>query len=270
MDDDAGTPAADVSRTSFDVVSADGSQSADRPSRDVALRDLAAADRGPDFLGAARCGTADVLLCEGFEAWGASSRNWRTVFAGSPRPMLEVASGRAARGQYALHIKGLNQGDNSARITRPLPASLSGHMFARAFVYIDMDTPLANFEISTVREPRIGRRFVVGGERRGRPVSSMRIEWGDGVTSVHSQYTSRSPVPVNRWSCWEWEFDGSTKQLRVWVDESKVIDITQPTWTAPRFEEITFGYRNGHVEPGGYDVWIDEVAANDRRIGCAR
>jgi hypothetical protein len=92
----------------------------------------------------------------------------------------------------------------------------------------------------------------------------------------HSQATT---IPLNRWACVEWQFDGPTSTLRFWLDGQPVDDLTvvakgdgcispdtMDNWYAPTFNALRLGWE--HYQQGPGELWIDDVAVDSKRIGC--
>jgi hypothetical protein len=92
----------------------------------------------------------------------------------------------------------------------------------------------------------------------------------------HSQTT----IPLNRWACVEWQFDGATSTQRFWLDGQPIDDLTvvgkgdgcinhdlMDNWYFPNFNALRLGWEHYQLGPG--EVWIDDVAVDTKRIGCA-
>jgi hypothetical protein len=87
-------------------------------------------------------------------------------------------------------------------------------------------------------------------------------------------------VPVQTWTCVEWEFDGTSDTMRMWLDGAEATDLAvvgtgdgctqQPDgfeWTAPRFQRIDVGWESYQADDAR-TIWIDDVALSTARIGC--
>ena len=93
---------------------------------------------------------------------------------------------------------------------------------------------------------------------------------------------SKTPFPVGRWACIQWEFKGTKdgKHLHKMMLDGKVVDNgTQDgsqgvcasgggthDWTAPTFNTLKVGY----VAYGGSsgDIWFDDLAFGEQEIPC--
>jgi hypothetical protein len=103
---------------------------------------------------------------------------------------------------------------------------------------------------------------------------------GNGPRSDCWHHANRKVVPVGRWACAEWQFDGPNNTLRFWLDGQALDDLTvtgrgqgcvsQPAtyqWTAPNFADLEIGwesYQNDVVRT----LYIDDVVIHTRRVGC--
>ena len=98
---------------------------------------------------------------------------------------------------------------------------------------------------------------------------------------VGGVWQDETAVPVNRWVCMEWEYKGNTNEMHFWQDGQLVPrlsvvghdDNAPETWTAPAYNRIALGweiYSNADSSIQSYDLWMDEVALDDQRIGCSQ
>ena len=89
-------------------------------------------------------------------------------------------------------------------------------------------------------------------------------------------------VPVGRWSCVEWQFDGPSNTMRLWLDGAPVDSLTvtgvgqgcvnQPAtypWTAPVFDRLDLGWESYQADDAR-TLWLDDVVVSTGPIGCPR
>ncbi|HZU82546.1 MAG TPA: hypothetical protein VE987_06505 [Polyangiaceae bacterium] len=101
-----------------------------------------------------------------------------------------------------------------------------------------------------------------------------------GPASDCYQHAQGRVVPVQTWTCLEWEFDGAADTMHMWIDGVEAPDLTvlqtgtgctqQPSgfeWTAPRFQRIDLGWESYQADDAR-TIWIDDVALATSRIGC--
>lgn len=103
---------------------------------------------------------------------------------------------------------------------------------------------------------------------------------GTGPSSDCWQHASGSVIPVGRWSCIEWHFDGPNNALSLWLDGQALSDLSvagigqgcvnQPAgyeWTAPRFDHLDVGWESYQTDDAR-SLWLDDVALGTERLGC--
>lgn len=87
-------------------------------------------------------------------------------------------------------------------------------------------------------------------------------------------------VPVGRWACAEWFFDGPNAQMRFWLDGTELTDIgidgtgegcvappMDQTWVAPTFSRINVGWESYQTDEER-SIWIDDVVISSTQVGC--
>jgi hypothetical protein len=103
-----------------------------------------------------------------------------------------------------------------------------------------------------------------------------------GIGSDCWLHSDKKLVPVGRWACAEWHFDGSANKMQFWLDGTELSDLalsgtgqgcTQQSasfpWTAPTFERIDVGWESYQADEAR-TLWIDDLAIATQRIGCPR
>jgi hypothetical protein len=103
---------------------------------------------------------------------------------------------------------------------------------------------------------------------------------GNGPSSDCWQHSDAVAVPVGKWSCVEWQFDGTSNTMRLWIDGTAVDSLTVAatgqgcvnqaadyTWTAPTFDRMDLGWES-YQQDTSRTIWIDDVALSKTRIGC--
>lgn len=94
------------------------------------------------------------------------------------------------------------------------------------------------------------------------------------------QHADGKVVPVGRWACAEWFFDGPNAQMRFWLDGTELTDmgidqtgegcVAQPadyTWVAPTFSNIHVGWESYQADDER-SIWIDDVVIGSAKVGC--
>ena len=103
--------------------------------------------------------------------------------------------------------------------------------------------------------------------------------YDSGPAKSDCWHHSKTTIPLNRWACVEWQFDGPTNTLRFWLDGQPIDDLTvvgkgdgciahdtMDNWYAPTFNALRLGWEHYQLGPG--ELWIDDVAVDGKRIGC--
>jgi hypothetical protein len=104
---------------------------------------------------------------------------------------------------------------------------------------------------------------------------------GNGPSSDCWNHANQTVVPVGRWACVEWKFDGPNNQMSLWLDGVSVPALTvngvgqgcvnQPAtypWTAPLFDRLDLGWESYQTDDAR-TLWIDDVVISASPIGCA-
>ena len=236
------------------------------------------------FFGDSRCAQADVLLCEDFEGASLDQSTWSIV---GTAPVLDDL--QAARGSKALHITRTGSGASYLRATKSFPLANNTY-YGRMFVYFkSLPSPpalsYAHWTIAaasgtgTSGEIRIGGQlfsgknwFGVGTDSQGSPTGT-----GDWTNSDRDPNDDPRAVPLNEWICLEWMHQGNTNETRFYWDgvehpslytSSTVHGGNNQPYILPTFRELWIGWDLYQGSAQTFEMWIDEVAIDTRRIGC--
>lgn len=103
---------------------------------------------------------------------------------------------------------------------------------------------------------------------------------GNGPSSDCWHHAKGTVVPVGRWACVEWQFDGPNNALRMWLDGSALDDLTvqgqgqgcvhQPAtfeWTAPKFDNLEVGWES-YQGDSARTLYVDDLVIATTRVGC--
>jgi len=103
---------------------------------------------------------------------------------------------------------------------------------------------------------------------------------GNGPSSDCWSHSSKVVVPVAKWSCVEWQFDGPNNTMRLWLDGAAVPSLTvsgvgqgcvnQPAtfaWAAPTFDRLDLGWESYQADDAR-TVYIDDVVISATKVGC--
>lgn len=103
---------------------------------------------------------------------------------------------------------------------------------------------------------------------------------GNGPASDCWNHAQGVVVPVGRWSCVEWKFDGGANEMRLWLDGVAIDSLTVTgsgegcvssevgnVWTAPEFEFLDIGWESYQADETR-TLFIDDLVIDDEPIGC--
>jgi hypothetical protein len=194
-----------------------------------------------------------------------------------------VAGLQPARGSFALHVH-TETGDPVYIETAALPGS-GNHFFARAFAWFGVDPGARTMGhwggivglgpksgASQDVEVRFGGQFDILVVNYS-PNDALQIS-----SSRDGFYDDGTRLPVQKWTCFEVEFDGDGDTLHVFMDDVELdrLQVTnwgqfghQPTvgWS-PKYDKIRIGYQSWNADTP-VDVWYDAVVIDTARIGCS-
>jgi hypothetical protein len=256
---------------STDVAAEIDGEASDAPSSPDAGDAMQPSDAAPDAPpaadgGASLCATAGVVFCDGFEnGLGA----WSTEMAMGGH--LSVDTARFYRGTHSLHahidaINGMN---------RPSPAGLADHsqswpqpLFVRMFVY--MPSPFAPQSIGQFIDVIADQAPNQGVQLNARPTTA--YFGGTGWNGLDTDWSSPNDlIALGAWQCIELGIEASGF-VHVFVEDHELLAM-QHTLPAvpPAFGVLKVGLAFFQaVQQPAYDAWIDEIAVDRAKIGCAR
>jgi hypothetical protein len=223
------------------------------------------ADAGFGMGGPSRCATAGTLLCEDFEN-GLDATTWSQLV--TTDGTVTVDDVHAFRGTKALHVKVVNTGHKAAiSETKTFPIA-SNVLYARMYVWFDVFTTQVHFTMAEAPQTGAGAWARFGGQGGKFGVGTDHGASGDWLQQ------DTVPVPVKQWTCIEFELAGDTNMFHVWQD-----DVARPAldtgankhagFVIPPMTSLWFGWQTYSNQAPG-ELWIDEIAVDSKRIGCAR
>jgi hypothetical protein len=238
------------------------------------------------FFGASRCATANLQLCEDFEAGTLDESLWQVTGAA---PVIDDV--HAARGSRALHVTVSGKGSSYIKEARTFPAANDTY-FGRAFFYFQSlpGPPLsyAHWTVIAASGTGVSGEIRVGGQfQNGRNLFGVGTDnsvdpngTGDWTNSDADPDGAPNDVPVGEWVCLEWMHKGDTSETRFWWDgiEHPSLDTTPATphggnsaepFILPQFTDVWLGWYEYQVTDQAFELWIDEIAIDGQRIGCA-
>jgi hypothetical protein len=220
-----------------------------------------------DFFGESRCDSAGLLFCDGFEAGTLDPARWD---ADGTHGEARIDGAQAARGAQALHVTS-PAAEGALWLAQRTSLPVAGDvLFARVFVYPVAPLPTHNWNYMRL----VGsERWQLGGHAKpfGDPSATRFVRLMH--QPLHEQMLATLPFDSGRWICWEMEYRAAGEVVHVWVDDTPVSDLDPSgdvPWEFPEITAFEIGFQHAHDEPTMMEVWIDEVALDQQRIGCSK
>lgn len=239
-----------------------------------------------DFFGDSRCEKAGLLLCDGFEEAAVNQDLWS--INKSSQNTLELTQEFAARGSRSVHIIA----DNGYAFVSNVSAfpvannDYYGRMFIRVKRFSTVDW--AHWTVAEAEGTGNGSKIRVGGQyiRTDFDTNTWANRWGVGSdggptgdwTTPDNDPEGKAEEPaVGEWLCLEWAHLGSRNETHFFLDgvEHPSLSTTAQNHGAdggeyilPEMTGLSLGWVQYQEDPTPFEVWIDEVALNDKRIGC--
>jgi hypothetical protein len=234
-----------------------------------------------DFFGESRCAQSGLLLCDGFEGAAIDTALWEVQKTGDN--VVELSAAQAARGTKSLRIQASN-GFGFVRNESIFPVPNNDY-YGRMFVWVRRFSTVAwaHWTLAEAEGTGNGHRIRVGGQYdtgRGENrwgVGSDGGPTGDWTTRDDDPNGSPDEPPENAWVCLEWLHQGSENITRFYVngDEHPSLATTaqdhggsQADYVLPQFTNVWVGWWQYQDDPEPFELWIDEVAFDEQRIGC--
>jgi hypothetical protein len=244
----------------------------------------AGADGGAvDAGGGNPCATA--IFCDDFESYtagGAPKGPWKVT---TNQGTLSVDTTHAHSGKNAVHALTTGaQAYESAYmglVGKPVFPVPNNGFFGRMLMYATQaPADVVHWTIIQGEGPVPGQNITNAVYRYGGQYNlRFMANYDSGPAKSDCWHHSKTTIPLNRWACVEWQFDGPTSTLRFWLDGQPVDDLTvvgkgdgciahdtMDNWYAPTFNAVRLGWE--HYQQGPGEVWIDDVAIDAKRVGC--
>jgi hypothetical protein len=282
-----------------------GSGGAAPPEGDAASVDKDAPVDGP------RSGCpADAIICEDFESYADGAKefgsSWRAYAYGGGT--VAVDSTKPHSGTRALHLTAPTGSRKYADIIRDTPDGtqlLPLKHYGRLMVWISAVPDGAHWNINQAAGLVAGSTTNVAKYSEGGmygkllPNYTLRTrvtgtadtfrgggpEVGDTnnpATLDCSTPAKTQTVAARQWVCWEWMFDGTNRELALWLNGVRQTDVDvmgmgarcqtpNHPWDGPQmFTRVILGWEQ-YTTPASnvnQEVWLDDVAMGPNRIGC--
>ena len=192
-----------------------------------------------------RCADAGLALCDDFEQPGAGGApdpsKWRVITSYSGQPSMQnrvtIDAEHVARGSHALHVHTETQ-DPVYLETLQLPIRNNG-FYGRVLAYFAAD-PGARSQGHWGAFVALGKKDAQGQDvevRIGGQFDILVVNYSptDALqlsSSRDGYYDDGVKLPVERWTCFEFQLAGASDELRVWMDGAEISACTSRTGTS--------------------------------------
>jgi hypothetical protein len=235
------------------------------------------------------CSNDALWFCDGFEGAEIDQSTWKAM-----QSMPSLDSAHVARGAKSLHMHTTATGASGLTITKFFSTAM-GHYYGRLFVYFDALPTKPQWAHWTIVGANPKQGETISGENRvGGQFDGSINRWGVGTdqgptgdwTNLDDDPTGHAQnVAGGRWYCVEWLHDWDQDVSKLFIDgvEHPSLDTTADVkhqgnanvkYEIPVLGSVWVGFWNYDqhqtVVPSQFDVWIDEVAFDDERVGCDR
>lgn len=222
---------------------------------------------GGDFFGAPRCAAGAFKVCDSFEGTAFDPALWTYYPPQAGATGYAAIDGtQSARGASSLHLHSGVQ--VTAKDSWPW---LANGFHLRAFMRWAQPVDDWHKTYFWVIDPAVGGAFTLGSYHGQLGINEYGPNNGD--TGV----AARDNLPLNRWACVEWQVNPANNEVHVWVDGAEVPAEAQNPFHVPNMHVTNWPPMNWKsftiefitAKPTD-DMWIDELAIDANRIGCAR
>jgi hypothetical protein len=236
------------------------------------------------FYGATRCAQANVQLCEDFESGTLDTTTWKV---NGDMPVIDGV--HAARGSKALHITKAGNGASYIRETKTFPATNNTY-WGRIFAWFDKIPTTASMTYAhwtfvaasgtgVQGEIRLSGQLSNGANHFGVGTDSGMSDGGTGdwTNSDDDPKSSPAAVPTGKWLCIEWMHKGDTNETRFFWDAAEHPSLytsasmhggNMNPYDLPQFTNVWMGWQEYQTSTEPFEMWIDEIAIDEARIGC--
>ena len=226
------------------------------------------------------CEASALRICDDFESPGTAgqpNQTYWTLHLTDSHCTAQVTRERVFDGNYALHVHTDNPtGGAGATLhnTSLFPAP-NDTFYGRVFMYFDGTLPTTHSSLMKVGGKSGGNEFDWS---FGTSVGLLLIDYNAPTVETYSR-AQQAKLPNRAWTCIEWEYKGNTQEAHLWINGQEQTDVAvtaqnqHPAWTAPTWDHVYFGWESYNQDTGNnitaIDVYFDDVAFDDQRIGCS-
>ncbi|MEA2698237.1 MAG: hypothetical protein QOI66_2508 [Myxococcales bacterium] len=231
---------------------------------------------------------AGAAVCEDFEKYAVggdvTAGGWSVMQTSAT---VQVDATKPFAGGKGLHLVAPAGGAKTAALLvrqgAPLFPIAGNSFFGRMMVWIT-DAPAGihfNNVIASGTLPNSTQIAKYGfGALMARTTAAYTVRnTAAGAPVVDCYFGGGAAVPIKRWVCVEWKFDGAGNEMHYWYDGSPVSEVVKsagtcvagsaPIWTAPTFADIQLGWFQNQPSTAPLEMWMDDIVIHGtQRVGC--
>jgi hypothetical protein len=206
-----------------------------------------------------------ALLCEDFDGeLGIDPSIW-TIDTGYDRAItLSLQSDMVVSGTQAAHAHLVDHTGGFATLRQSVTfPALADELWGRAYLYdtLSVEAGHTGYVSAYVGDARV----LEIGQSQGH----WQLTYYDG--GGEAPHGSDGVVPHDGWVCFEWRFTRAGDNLiEIYVEGDAVDSYAAEGIEIPAFTAVGIGLDNHSANPPGNDLYIDDIAIDAARIGCAR
>jgi hypothetical protein len=258
----AGTGAAGDGEAGGTSGGAGGSAGAGGSSAGTGGHDAGATDARPtaDASDGAAAGGCTAALCESFAGVepGKPGSPW-TLDVDTKGTVLETVADKGRKDTHSLHVKMSAMAGVHGYITETQTLATTGASFwGRVYIWYAVDTPGVH-----IVNVAVDGKMANGMSEQVRIVNVIGSHIATNRRSDDMGKGSNVGPDQGKWGCYEWHL--TPQSLDVYLDGT-MLPISE-TWTMPTLSLLRIGFERFTMGAAG-DLWYDDVAVNDSRIGC--
>ena len=226
-------------------------------------------------------GACGALFCESFEDIADGAPPDPAIWTRTSMDIV-VDSTRAARGgKKSLHIPPLTTGAKYIRENKTIPM-MGQSFFGRVYLWIEkqpLEKPGSLYHWTLLSADELvdfnaGKVLRLGGHIEGAGTNWVRFNFqthgNPGETGLSDQQLILTP---QKWYCFEFYYSLPDNEARIWLDG---VEDPKLHWKGPMGGYVfptavtwmTFGWAEYQAAKTPWEVWIDEIALDTKKIGC--
>ncbi len=227
---------------------------------------------GTSVLGGLPC---QAELCEGFEGVALGSPPNPALWTSAPKIIVDGLH-PALGTKQSMHLPAVGAGGGFATEMTKIPGG-GKTFYGRFFFWFDrlpLEKPGSLYHWTMVSPKGGGMDLRIGGHVERDGLNWVRFNPG-GMGGETGLSDLTAVMDAKQWYCMEFFFDTPNNESRIWLNgqERPVLHWKDsvPGWQFPPggITSISFGFVEYQGAATPFELFIDEIALDSKRIGCA-